>query len=207
MTILTVALLSLSPSPHCPEPITRQSDSGLSYSYLEMGFGSGDIKDDSGSYDMDQTHFGGSFELNENIFWIASFGRGSTDFGFSGISFDIDTTEFGIGFHSRASAGMDIYGTLALVDAEVSATGYYPESLSGHAIRIGMRSMASDQLEIDAAMNMLKIESDSDPSFDRSDTSFSFGAVLKTTDTVGIGLSYSTGDDFSGVLLGVRVYL
>ena len=135
------------------------------------------------------------------MFGIISFGRGSTDFGIPGFSAEVETLQFGIGFHTAVSPGMDLYGTLAIVDAEASATGFYPETLDGHAIQVGVRNMASDQIEIDVAMHMVDLE-DLD-----SDTSFRFGAVFNAADNVGVGLSYQSGDDFNGILFGVRLYL
>lgn len=214
MTILAVALLSLSPSPHCPEPITRQSDSGLSYSYLQLGVGT---LDDDGlaealgiSGEADLFQIGGSFELGESFFATVGIANAAYDVP-AGTSLDQSVRQLGIGFHAALSDGLDGFATFSYVDAEVEvdvpSLGISESvSVDGTSIGAGLRMMGSDQLEISVGMSRTSY-GDTDGIEFEDTTAFGFGAILNLTDRIGVGISYTSGDDVTSTLLGLRVYI
>jgi hypothetical protein len=205
MSVLALALLSFTPSVPNFSPLTYQADSGLSYSYLQLGIGSGEMDIAGVSLDFDEVVVSGSFELNDSIFGILAFNRGDIDTGVPGVSLETEGVQVGIGFHTAVSSGTDIYGALSYIDtkltASISGLGSSRVAEDGHAIGIGIRSRISEQIELGVGWNIVEI-GDAD-----SEQSLNFGAVFDVSDRVGLGLTIVNSDNFDAVLVGLRVYL
>ena len=202
MSLLAIALLSstLSITPAVPQPLSYQDPgSAFSYQFVELGIGQGDFD----SFDSDNVRFGGSFPIGDSTYIFASNTNYSMDVP-SPASLDLSALRIGVGAHMDAGSGLDVYASVAYADLEVDLTipglGSGTGSENGFAVAGGFRAQASDTLELGIGVELLEIDGS-------DDTIVTAGGIYSLTDRVGLSLSYESGDDFDGIMFGLRVYL
>ncbi len=195
MSIFGLALLALS-SPTLPA--LPQDGSTLSYSYFEVAAGQGDFD----GTDSDDVVLGGSYAVSDALFVFASHTNYSMDVAPASLDFSI--LRVGLGIHTELSPNVDVYGSAAYADMEVDLTipglGSATGSEDGQAFAAGLRASASDQLELYAGVELIEIDN-------ADDTIYSAGATFNLTEKVGVGLSYTSADDYDSTMIGLRVYL
>lgn len=171
-------------------------ESSLSYTYVGVGYQSGDIED------IDFGGFGiyGSLELNESFFLLSQYSSIESDDQFlvGSTVDDIEATSFsfGIGFHTPISDTTDFVSSLSYADAEVESADV-SEDGNGYVLAAGVRAMPSDKVELSAFIDYADIE-------DGSETGFSLGARYFTMPDVSFGLGYGTSDDFDAFSIDAR---
>ena len=169
------------------------SDTGISYSMLDLTLGEQDMPEASnGDSDADTREIAGWIPVNDSFFLAASFNRMLSGDG------DAENLQIGLGAHRSISARSDFYGVIGFADMESLDRG----SDSGLGLELGVRSRVSNQIELGASYTHLEF-------LDNivSDDTLSFSAHYDMTSNVGAGLKYSTADGGSFMGLSLRIYL
>lgn len=167
-----------------------------SYNFIQVGYQSVEI-DLGGGFDVDGDGFGlgGSFEIGEQMFGFASYGKTEFDF-------DIDLTQLqvGLGFRTGISDNTDFFATASFVEAEVDAPGFESEDDSGYGVGIGIRSNVTDLVELYAEIAYADLGDDADS------TAFGAGIWFNLGDSFALGLGASTDDDVTSYGASARLY-
>ena len=125
------------------------SQSRLQYDFVELSYGQADI--DVGVFgDLDADLYGisGSFDISEQLFVQAGYGKLELD----DIAAEADEIFLGLGWHNPVSANTDVIFDVnyLYVDAEDCSLGVcFSDDESGYSLDIGLRSlMSNDKLEL-----------------------------------------------------------
>ena len=166
---------------------------GFDYSYLQLNYGNVELDDIS--VDGDGLGLSGSFAINPD--WHVFGGYQST-----GLDFGIDVNSFGagIGYNTEMSPTVDMFARLSYEYIELEAPGFPGDDDNGIGFGVGMRFAASEELEIDAAVDYVDFGNGGD------DTAFSVGALYSFSDAFALGLGGSWSDDVSAYTLSGRFY-
>lgn len=166
----------------------------LSYNFIEGRYQK--VEFDAGSIDVDGDGFGigGSFEINENVFAVASYSTADFDFGI-----DLNQLSLGVGYHVDVSPNADFFATLSFVRAEVEASGFGSEDEDGFGAAIGMRGMVSDQVELFGTLSYVDLGDD-------DGTAIGGGALYSFTDTFALGANIEFDDDVTTYGISARLY-
>jgi outer membrane protein W len=171
----------------------------LSYNFVGVGYQQAEILDE----DFSGFGFYGSAAINESFFILGGYSTIESDnqFDIGAGPDDIDVTEFslGIGFHTPISDTVDFVSTLEYADAEVESSGVSVDG-NGYVLSAGVRAMLTDAVEIGGAVNYTDIE-------DESDTGVGIYGRYYTTDSVSIGVGFSTADDADSLSFDLRLDL
>jgi predicted porin len=186
---------------------------GPDYTYAEIGY-----------VNTDGDHIeGDGFDVNISF--------GATDliflkFGFQGDSLDCDpvncrnlnyagpqVTQVGVnadrfliggGAHYQVMDKLDVFGSLSYVDIEYSG-GIPTRGDDGYELAVGVRSMVTKELELNASAAYLSIKNLVNN--DDSDTVYSVGAVYKFYKKFSLVGDYAHGELVDNIGIGVRLSL
>ena len=186
MSILTLAVATL-----CPTLMPAQSDGGPSYNYLQ--FGVGQLRHDVLADNVDVFDIGLSFELSESVFLYADHGDSTATVG--GIQAEVTALEVGVGAFVEVASNVDLFAVAGFLSAESDLGG----EEDGHTLGAGLRAKASDQLELNAGMKRT--------SLGEEDTALWAGALFNLSDRMGLTATFTNGDDYEGLMIGVRLHL
>jgi long-subunit fatty acid transport protein len=154
------------------------------YNYLQLGYGTIDFDDIN--VDGDGLGLSGSYAINPDWHVFAGYQDADLDFG-------IDATSFGagVGYNTELSPTVDMLARFSYQYVEVDAGGQGSIDDNGIGFGVGMRFAASDELEVDAAIDYVDLGNGGD------ETAFSLGALYNFTDAFSAGLGGSWSDDVS----------
>ncbi len=171
----------------------------FSYNFIGAGYQQAEILDE----DFSGFGFFGSAAINESFFILGSYSAIESDdqFDIGAGPGDIDATEFslGVGFHTPISDTVDFVSTLEYADAEVESSGVSIDG-NGYVLSAGVRAMLTNTVEIGGAINYADIE-------DESDTGIGIYGRYYTTDSVSVGLGFSSADDADSLSIDLRLDL
>lgn len=177
---------------------------GLSYSFAELNYVKGDI--DAGSFgdiDFDGLAANVSYGFNENVFGQLGYAEGEIDDTIRGVRIKsdlADTFTLGVGAHTNPEGGrVNLFGVLSFVRVDDADE-------NGYGIQVGIRGLATDSLELNAAVSYVNFGED-ERGEDVDGESYGVGAVYSFTPKVAGVLGYSDdGDAVSAFNLGARIY-
>ena len=186
MSILTLAVATL-----CPTLTPAQSDGGPSYNYLQLNAGLTRYEDlgDDGEI----LGIAASFELSDSIFLYADYGDNSANAG--GVLSDITALEVGVGAYVSIAPSVDFFASLGFLSADSDLSG----DEDGHALGAGLRAKASDQLELNAGLK--------ETSTGEDDSALWVGAVFNLNDKMGVSTTFTNGEGYDTIMVGLRLYL
>lgn len=171
----------------------------FSYDFVGIAYLQAEILDE----DFGGFGFYGSAAINDSFFVFGEYSSIDSDdqLDLGAGPADVDATEFslGIGFHTPISDSVDFVTSLAYGDAEVESSGVTVDG-NGYILSAGVRAMLSDVIEIGGAINHADIE-------DESDTGVSLSGRYYTTETVSLGLGFSSADDADSLVFDLRLDL
>ena len=165
----------------------------LSYNYFQLDYRRIDVDDIS--VDGDGFGLGGAFEVGENWFIVAGYATADLDFGV-----DLDQLEAGVGYHADMSENADVFATLSYVSVEASAPGVGSLDDNGFGIRVGVRGMVNEQVELTGSIGYVDLDDFGDG------TSLGASAFYSFTDAFALGLVIETDDDITSYGLAGRFY-
>ena len=168
----------------------------VNYNYAQFAYMRADI--DGTSEEPDGFGIGGSFEVGESWFVVASFAQVEAEE--LGLSAELDDLAIGFGYHTPISDNVDFYGTLSWLRSEVSADGFGSFDDDGFGATIGMRGMVSDQVELSGSIGYSDVGDFGDG------TAFGVGLIYNVPDTFGLGINAAFGDDVTIYGAGLRLY-
>lgn len=162
------------------------------YNYIEGYYGQVDF-DDLG-IDGDGLGVGGSFAVADSFHVFGGYSMIDLDFGV-----DADELSLGIGYNTPISDVVDVVARLAYVRAEIDIPGFGSLDEDGYGAGIGLRGMATPQLELNGDITYVDLGSGS------GDTSFGAGFLYHFSDAFGAGLSGNWDDDATSYQLNGRL--
>lgn len=167
---------------------------GFSYTYLEGRYQRIDL--DDGSFDVDGDGYGiaGAFALNESWHMFGGYNNTSFDFGI-----DYDELAIGAGFNTSLTPNMDFVARLAYVRFDVGNSSLSFDD-SGLGVSIGVRAMASSNVELAASIQTIELSDSGNDTSLRGELWYSF------TPNFAAGLNLGTSDDVLRYGLGGRFY-
>ena len=168
------------------------SAEGFDYSYLQLDYNN--LEFDNTSADGDGFGLSGSFAINPDWHVFGGYQDTSLDFG-------VDATSIvaGIGYNTELSPVVDAFARLSYQYAEVDAPGFGSIDDNGLGFSVGLRFAASEELELNAAIDYVDFG-------DGDDTGFSAGALYNFSDAFALGLAGSWADNVSAYTLSGRFY-
>ena len=183
-SVLAIALLALSAS---------ASADGFDYNYFELGYSVIDF--DDVNVDGDGLGLSGSYAINPDWHVFANYQGADLDFG-------VDATSFaaGIGYNTELSPVVDAFARLSYQYADIDTPGPGSFDDNGFGFGVGLRFAASEELELNAAIEYVDFGGGGD------DTGFSLGALYSFSDAFALGLEGDWTDDASAYTLSGRIY-
>ncbi len=175
---------------------TVLADNGISYSYIQAIYQEVEV-DVGGGFDADGNGYavGGSVEINDDWFVFAGYASGDLE-----SVVDLDQLTVGGGYHAALSEKTDWFATLAYVSADISAPGFGSADDSGFGVSLGVRSMVSPSLELNASASYVDLGDGADS------TGFGAGLWYTVSGNIALGIGASFGDDVTTYGAGVRLY-
>jgi opacity protein-like surface antigen len=162
---------------------------GVSYSYLEGGYGYTDVAGSAGGGHADELSIGGSAAFGENLF---GFGHVST-WDYSG--FKATYLALGVGFHAGISDSVDFVTGLSFELADPEGGG----SDTGFGLSAGLRGMATENLELSGEVEYTDFGGGADG------MTFSVGGRYYFTETFAAGLDVSMDDEGDSTTIGLSL--
>lgn len=167
-----------------------------SYNFVEGGYQRVDLDGDFGAdLDGDGFRIGASYETATHWHVFGSFASTGLDF-----DIDLDTLTLGGGYHADISPISSFYANLAFIDADVGASGIGSASESGYGIKVGLRSMVSDELELEGYIGYVDLGGGADGTGIGGSALYHFGGNFAA------GLTIDLEEDATAYALGVRMY-
>lgn len=171
--------------------------SPFSYNYVQGNVTQGEI----GSLDYTSVGAELSLSLTDNVFLKGSVTEGESDdrvFSgpFSG-KLDIQSYTLGLGYHTPINNRTDFVAEASYINNEASFRGFSMDS-EGYGIDLGVRSMLTSALELQAALNYVD-GSDMD-----GDIGFSVDARFYLSPKLSLSAGYFEQDEFDGLTASLR---
>tara|TARA_R110002012_G_scaffold224450_3_gene396432 strand:+ start:347 stop:931 length:585 start_codon:yes stop_codon:yes gene_type:complete len=132
------------------------------WDYVQGGYYTADVSDFDG---FDPTGFGvgGAKSLGDNVFVRGSYSMLSDDLSDGDVDFDQGSAE--LGYRYKMSSSTDVYGTIAYQYAELSIDAEGSDASTdtdGFGATIGIRSMVTNKIDLEAAAGFLRFDGDSE---------------------------------------------
>lgn len=156
----------------------------FSYSNLELGFSQVEWDVGPVGIDGDQISLEGNVALGETFYLTGGYDTIDYDY-----DIDMSMLSLGVGAHASIGEKTDLFGEVALVQADVEFDGESADE-NGNSITVGLRHMATDKLEVFGGVERTDI--------DGSSTGFFVGVSYSVNETIDLGASLSDGDGVSG---------
>ncbi len=132
------------------------------WDYIQGGYYIVNISDIDG-LDPHGFGIGGAKSLGKNVFVRGSYSMTNDDIFDGDVDFDQGSAE--VGYRYKMTGATDIYGTLAYQYAEISASGpsgNLTSDTDGFGANIGIRSMLTSKIDLEASAGFLRFDGDSE---------------------------------------------
>lgn len=176
---------------------------GPDYTYAEVGYFNLEFDEvDVLDLDGDGYFIGGSAALTEMVHVVGGYADGEIDVENTSLSADYTSASLGLGVNYRVATNIDIVGRVSYVSAEVDVGGGLDVDEDGYGIGIGLRGMASPQLEFNGGLSYTDLGGDFD-----AETALHVGGVYSFTDAFAVSGGLVVSDDATEFRLGGRWYI
>ena len=172
--------------------------SDLSYTYLRVEYGKGEVEDvDTDNYDLTA-----SLAVADYVYLNASYGHTEIDVELESANVDAQVLELGVGVYLPVSDSADIIAEIAYLDAKYSIDNRdqmvgISGSESGYGLTLGVRAMASEQLELGIAMQYADIG-------DESATGWTISADYFVSEALSLGVGFAKSSDSDAISVNAR---
>ena len=169
----------------------------LDYNFIEIGYQAVEIDDVLPGLDVDGDGLliRGVVEVDDQWYIVAAYSSVDFDLGR-----DRDTLQLGGGYHVAISDRADLFADLSYLRDEASANGFASESDSGYGMRVGVRGIVADRVELEGSLRYADLGGDSEG------TTFSVGAFYEFTPVVHGGVFFDLEEDVTALGVGARIY-
>lgn len=146
-----------------------------------------------------------SIAITPNIAFGAGYGTGSVDVTSGGTTVESDIDAWGIGilYHTPINNTADFVVGINLIqssfDIKQNGVLVLSDDANGNSIYLGIRAMASNNLELNAFIDRTDIESS-------TSTDIEFGAAFYIDKTVSLNIDYSFDSDGNSLSFGATKY-
>ena len=164
----------------------------LDYNFIDIGWISTDVDVGPGDVDGDGFTIEGSLALADRVHVIGGLAFQEFDLGI-----DINSQRIGIGFNTPLTETVDFVASGELIRVDIE-TNFGDDDDTGYGINIGVRGLASEQLEFSGIASFVDVT--------ESDFGISFAGIYYPAPQWGIGASVSLSDDSTSYGLGARFY-
>jgi len=166
---------------------------GLDYSFINIGWVSTDIDTGfTGDVDGDGLVFEASYAVADRVHIIGGLGFRDFDLGI-----DVNDQYIGVGYNTPFTDTIDFVASGEFIRIDVE-TPVGDDDDTGYGINIGLRGLATEQLEFNGFVNFVDVN--------ESDFGVSFAAIFYPAPQWGIGASLGFSDDATSYGIGVRFY-
>jgi hypothetical protein len=162
---------------------------GIGYSYVEAGYATTDVDGGEGGGNADELSLAASAAFGENIF---GFGHVST-WDYAG--FKATYLALGVGYHAGISDSVDFVAGLSFEMADPEGGS----SESGYGLSVGLRGMATENLELNGEVDYTDFGSGA------NSTTFSVGGRYNFTEMFSAGLNVSVDDEGESTTFGLTL--
>lgn len=173
------------------EAETRPAQPAFGYTYVEVGYAETEFDvGGPGDVDGDGLTVSGSFELNNEWHFFASYGQADLDSGF-----DVDTVAIGAGYVFPFKSDIDFYGRVLYIDSEVDGPGAAGDD-DGLGLQFRIRGRVNDEFELEGGIQYVDVSD--------SDVSLQAGARYHFSDAFSAGIGITFGGDADGIGINAR---
>lgn len=170
-----------------------------SYSYVDINYIDLDV-----GLSVDGFGIAGSVELGENFFINGEYAglEGNVRVFDTNVGVDVDMTNIGFGYKSEFGESSSWFASYTLGDLDFSDL-----DVDANAIRVGLRSMTTESLELNASIVSYDFDassSDPDDSGSATETGFQVGLAYTAAEDFQIILDVEDVDGLDSVTLGAR---
>lgn len=151
--------------------------SELDYNYAQASYVGADIDGTS----LDGFGLNGSFKFNDDFYGIAGYQQTSKG------SVELSEFDFGLGFRKNIHEGTDWVSELSWI-RNTFDYGPYSTSNNGYRIATGVRSMVSEQFELNGKINYTNVSNFG------NGFGVGVGGVYHFNDTFGVGIGFDYAD-------------
>jgi hypothetical protein len=172
--------------------------SPLSYDYVNLDLGSGDVDD----IDLDFYKVGASFSITESLFVSGSYNDAATeddvDVGIGSGKIELSNYELGIGFHGSLNPTADFVVSASYINAEGEIFGF-SEHDDGLGVGAGLRFKPTGRVELNVFGEYVDVGDD-------GEAGYSVSAYYFLVPTFSVGLVYEGADDMDTHALSLRLH-
>lgn len=187
-----IPLLALTATPFA------SSAKAPNWNFIQGSYITAESDDSDLEFEPDGFGIAGSFLLNENIYFNAGYSSLSDEI--YNVDVDFNQGTLGLGYRHPLTENTDMYGGVSYeyVEAEVESDfGSDSADDSGYGLRLGVRSMVTDAIELTGQVAYIKID-------DESETAIGVAAFYHFNNNVSIGGGYSAQEDLDSLSASVR---
>lgn len=189
ITIFTFGVLSITSA--------FAQKSPFSYSYIQAGYSSGNIKVGGLSLKTNSPGLGLSITTSDRTFIAGSISSGKISIG--GSSVNIDNRDIGFGVRTPISDSTDLVGMISYVSSTLSNNGAWITE-TGYSLDAYLRHALSEKVELASGVGLAVTGSE------RTQTTSAFiGARFKVSDGFSIGVNGSSAKNNTATSSGLGV--
>jgi hypothetical protein len=159
---------------------------GPGYTYLGAGYG---VIDPDGGDDLDGFTLEGSVAVHENVHLTADYIMGEDG------PVELARTRLAAGYNMPLNSATDFVGRVGWSFSEIDVNNLGSESDDGFLVQAGVRSMATEALELNAFLNYDDLE---------EEVGIELGGVFNFTPNFGATAGYSYSDVVQTYDVGLR---
>lgn len=172
----------------------------FSYSYLQVGYSTGDVNVGGLKVDSSGLAFSASAPINDTLYVVGGYANQELSLG--NLSVDGDSFNIGVGARTSINQNTDLTTTLSYVSTETNVYGLVDKA-TGYELDFGVRHKVNDSFELLGGFGFTSAGS---PKINT--TSVSIGGRYKVNNnlSVGAGYSYATNEDADarGIVVATR---
>lgn len=177
--------------------VTRAA--GMSYSYVEAGYGETEIEADSVDMDGDGYRVSGSLAIAPTYHVVVEYSTADLEVENFNIDVDVDTISIGFGYNRPISPRADIIGRILYVDSDVQVDSPF-FAVSGDDSGLGMqfhlRGQVMERVEVEGGIDYVDVGDD--------DTTLLIEGRYFLTDALALGAGLRFGDDTTSYGVSLR---
>ena len=172
---------------------------GMSYSYVEAGYGETEIEADNVDMDGDGYRVSGSLAIAPTYHIVAEYSTADLEVENFNIDVDVDTISIGFGYNRPISQRADVIGRILYVDSDVKVDSPFfavSGDDSGLGLQFHLRGQVMERVEAEGGIDYVDIGDE--------DTTLVIEGRYFLTDALALGAGLRFGDDTTSYGVALR---